>query len=140
MSHSLKELEAYFIQYKTGIADETHGRKLPDGSTQWGGFEITVMPVIESLSEAQGIMFLCPLCFDKNAGPIGTHSIEVTFSDRNVIDKDGSHNKEGRATRWKIEGGSGLEDLRLSPSILIESGCNWHGFIGNNGIQPGHAG
>lgn len=31
------------------------------------------------IAEAQGIWFLCPACFVKNQGPIGTHMVLVWF-------------------------------------------------------------
>lgn len=34
----------------------------------------------EAFDVAQGIWFLCPLCFEKNKGPVGTHMVEVSFT------------------------------------------------------------
>jgi len=89
---------------------------------------------VDSLAEAQAVMFLCPLCFQKNGGAVGTHSIDVTFSDRGVSDSDGTHTLQGAPVRWKV-GGTGYADLTTQPSILLTgSGCGWHGFITNGQI------
>jgi len=137
---TLKELEAYFIRYEKRIAGSGHGRLMPDGSYQYGGFETWVLIPTELLSEAQGIMFLCPLCFKNNNGPIGTHSICISFENRNVSDECVSRNSEGQPAKWDIIGGTGLNDLQLSPSILINAGhCQWHGWIGSAGVPAGHA-
>lgn len=136
---SLRQLEAFFIRYEKSIAGEGHGRPQPDGTMKWGGFEIDVERIVENLSEAQGITFLCPLCFDKNGGSVGTHSVNVSFSNRSVTEGQGSHNDKGEPSRWDIIGGSGLDDLQLSPSIHLPNGCGWHGYIGHSGVPPGHA-
>lgn len=99
---------------------------------------------IATVAEADSIMFLCPKCFEKNGGTVGTHRVMVTFAGRDVPDKAGSRGKEG-PTRWNVSG-AGLDDIVLTPSILLneslppERGCHWHGFVGSNGIPPGHAG
>lgn len=114
---SLRTLEAEFYKY-TG--------------------DKSLRPVL-TLNEAQAIFFLCPLCYQKNNGSKGTHSVEVTFADRGVPENMGSHNKEGKATRWNVIGGSDIDDLELSPSIHIQTGCEWHGFVGMSGVPAGHA-
>ncbi len=101
---------------------------------------------VEVLAEAHHVMFLCPLCFEKNGGSKGTHSVMVTFAGRDVPDEVGSRDSTGKPSRWTIVSGSGLDDLVLTPSILLnasqkpEVGCHWHGFVGSSGIPTGHAG
>lgn len=98
---------------------------------------------VETVAEADHLMFLCPLCFAKNGGSVGTHSVMVTFAGRNVPDDAGSRGTNG-PTRWNVAG-TNLDDLTLTPSILLneslppEQGCHWHGFVGSNGVPPGHA-
>lgn len=131
---TLRELEAVFQKHYKGIADQYLGRKMPDGTTQWGGFETTYLKTVETLAEADSIRFLCPKCFEANSGKVGTHSVHVSFEGRGVSKEDDPN------PRWKIDGGSTLDDLRVSPSIQLLGGCNWHGYVGHGNIPPGHAG
>lgn len=77
---------------------------------------------VESLADAQGVLFLCPACFRMNGGPTGTHSVLVWFDGRGVPPE------AMPSPRWRVSG-SGYDDLTLAPSIFLQSGCRWHGFI-----------
>lgn len=132
----LLELEPRFLRYVLETADEHRGRRLPDGTTQWGGFPIDTFHNVESLSEADRIMFLCPLCFTRNSGPVGTHGIAIDFVGRATPDSACMRNDQKQPVRWNATGNS-LEDLTLTPSILILSGCQWHGFVTNGEIVGG---
>lgn len=79
------------------------------------------MRIVNSLSEAQGIEFYCP-----KSGC--DHKINITFKDRGVLDNQGSHNKEGKPTRWEVNG-TDASNLTTLPSIHIKDTCGWHGFI-----------
>lgn len=94
---------------------------------------------VTTVQEADSVMFLCPACFEINGGSIGTHSVMVTFADRDVPPEAGSRGKGGKPTRWQVSGNN-IDDLVLTPSILLHSPCAWHGYVGSNGILPGHAG
>ena len=100
---------------------------------------------VETVAEADHVMFLCPACFTKNGGSVGTHSVMVTFEGRSVPDEAGTRDSEGKPSRWAASG-STINDLVLTPSILLDAkrkadeGCHWHGFVGSSGILPGHAG
>lgn len=100
---------------------------------------------VVTVPEADQLTFLCPACFEKNAGPKGTHGVIVTFAGRNVPDDAGSIDSDGKPSRWNVSGTS-LDNLVLTPSILLDSkrkadeGCHWHGFVGSSDIAPGHAG
>lgn len=135
---TLAELEAGFYRYKQDIAPPNHGRKLPDGTTQWGGFPIDTFEPVD-FADADGIWLLCPKCYAANGGPKGTHWLSVYFHGRHAPDHIG-HNSQGQKTRWHIVAGTTINDLQLSPSILLDGpGCGWHGFIGTNGVPPGCA-
>lgn len=154
---TLAELEAYFIRY--GEREEDGDFATLDGKTRASAtakdwlkrWEEIGKPTVklrhmqrfntrvETLAEGQGIFMMCPLCFQKNKGAVGTHWVDVTFAGRGVPDHLGSHNDKGKPTRWSVIGGTGLNDLALSPSILLLGGCNWHGFVGSSGVPPGHA-
>lgn len=100
---------------------------------------------VDTVTEADQVSFLCPLCFANNKGDVGTHGVMVTFAGRNVPDCAGSRNADGKPTRWEASG-TNINDLVLTPSILLnasqspEQGCHWHGFVGSSGIPPGCAG
>lgn len=100
---------------------------------------------VNSVAEADNISFLCPLCFERNGGEKGTHSVFVSFAGRNDPPEAGSRDSNGNPSRWNVSG-NGLDDLVLTPSIAIdvgqpnEVGCHWHGFVGSSGIPAGHAG
>lgn len=100
---------------------------------------------VQTVAEADEIMFLCPLCFARNGGAVDTHQVLVTFAGRNIPEEAGSRDADGKPSRWTASGTS-LDDLVLTPSILLdakrkaEDGCHWHGFVGSSGIPPGHAG
>lgn len=108
----LAELEAEFIRHEER-----------DGS-------VYSKPVA-TLAEAHAVQFLCPGCFTKNGGPVGTHAVWVTFRDRNVPDHLGSQSRQGGPSRWTATGDS-LENLTLAPSVDCE--C-WHGHVVNGAIQ-----
>lgn len=87
------------------------------------------LPHAETLAEAHGISFLCPLCYQKNNGTVGTHSVICWFEDRVPDDAVPGPG------RWKPVG-TGIEDLSFVPgkksnSVLLLSGCAWHGFVTN---------
>lgn len=82
---------------------------------------------VETLVEAEGIWFLCPLCFQKNGGSTGTHGVLCWF--RGV----GPEVAPGPG-RWAPYG-SGLLDLSLTPSVWLNGGgCGWHGWVQNGNI------
>lgn len=87
---------------------------------------------VDSIFEAQGVMFLCPKCFAENGGPVGTHAVICWSRSRGVPDEI-----EPNPGRWSLHG-TGLHDLTLhgdppggARSIQLGGGCGWHGFITN---------
>jgi hypothetical protein len=80
---------------------------------------------VETMGEADGVLFLCPVCFAKNSGPVGTHSVICWFSGKGVPPEE--HPGPGR---WEASG-TGYADLTLAPSVHLsgEGGCGWHGFV-----------
>ena len=133
MSLLLRDLEPRFIRCDTTIAEEDHGRRGPDGEIQWGGFPVDVNIKVESLTEADGISFLCPGCFTRNGGAVGTHRINVFFEGRGAPPHIGL-NSSGVTSRWDVMGNDFL-DLTLHPSIHVRSGCGWHGFVKHGMIE-----
>jgi hypothetical protein len=83
--------------------------------------------VVDTIAEAQGIMFLCPACWVKNSGSIGTHSIICWSRSRGVPDE-----RSPGPGRWTFHG-SGIGDLTVlgdpvGSAASVNAGC-WHGFI-----------
>lgn len=84
------------------------------------------------IADADGVIFLCPLCYTKNNGPVGTHSVLCW---RPRVAKE----IQPGPGRWEFKG-TGLDDLTLvagSSSILLKGGCNWHGYIRNGHAEEG---
>ena len=85
---------------------------------------------VDKISEAQGIMFLCPKCFVENRGSVGTHRVLCW---RPCVSQD----VPPVPGRWEFSG-TGYEDLTLtagSSSILLQGGCGAHFFITNGEIR-----
>ena len=89
---------------------------------------------VETIEQAQGILFLCPTCFAKNGGPVGTHAVICWSRSRGVPD----HVTPGPG-RWMLVGTS-FEDLTLdgdpagrARSVDLGAG-EWHGFITNGEV------
>ena len=83
----------------------------------------------DALLQAQGVRFLCPVCYTKNNGPVGTHQVLCWFAGTGVPDSE--FPKPGR---WKVTG-TGFEDLTLHPSVHLSGpGCGWHGWIKNGEV------
>ncbi len=93
---------------------------------------------IGNLADAQGVIFLCPLCWTTNGGPVGTHSVLCWFKDRGVLDTE-----EPGPGRWD-PAGTGIDDLSLvrhdggPSSVLLTAGCGWHGHIINGSAVGGY--
>lgn len=92
---------------------------------------------VYSLQEADGIRFLCPLCWKVNDGPVGTHSILCwrPHVPQSCYPAPGRWGYPAPG-RWEFQGSS-FEDLTLvasSSSILLLGGCKAHFFIRNGEI------
>lgn len=128
----LTELVPVFVRYEarldtwTQIVGDAATWKPGDPTEEVSGPRECVV-FVETLEEAQGIEFLCPKCFVVNGGSRGTHWCNVSFEGRGVAPELGSHGTHG-PSRWGVTG-TGFGDLTLSPSILLDGGCGWHGWI-----------
>ena len=85
---------------------------------------------VDTLAEAQGIQFDCPVCQPY------PHGIIVTFRDRGAADHQGSRSSAGTPSRWVVTG-TGFTDLSCQPSIdcTAGGGCMFHGYITNGEAQ-----
>lgn len=135
----LAELEPEFVRHESRI--ETWTRIVGDPLTWKPGdpteeytgprhYQVTV----DTLAEAQGIHFLCPKCFEKNGGTVGTHGVCCWSRSRGVPD-----DVDPGPGRWVLDG-TGIDDLTLNAeasqtrSVQLEGGCAWHGYITNGEV------
>jgi hypothetical protein len=111
----LTELEPQFLRYEKTAAS-------------------TVFHYVDRIDDAQGIRFLCPKCFQANAGKVGTHGVICWSSSRGVAD-----DAQPGPGRWRLVG-TGYGDLSLmeepgkSRSVLLRGDCAWHGFVTNGEV------
>lgn len=98
--------------------------KLIELEPEWVYHAPGVIRHVESLEQADGILFLCPACWIKNGGRVGTHSV-ICWKPQVPA------GIEPGPGRWPMTG-TGFHDLTLTPSIDLTvggGGCTWHGFI-----------
>lgn len=111
--YKLTDLRARFIRYERTPEGQVTHRK------------------VDSIEDAQGVMFLCPKCWRDNNGPVGTHMVICWDGARGVPEDAFPH-----PGRWKLVG-TCIDDLTLEAhppktrSVLLTAGCKWHGFLTN---------
>jgi hypothetical protein len=118
----LRDLGAYFVKYApyqdtwTEVHDGIH--KEVSGIRQaWNH--------VETLAEADGVAFLCPACWIKNNGPVGTDTVLCWFKGKVP---DDLHPLPGR---WNPQG-TGLDDLTfVGPGAYSVGHSHWHGYVEN---------
>jgi hypothetical protein len=85
---------------------------------------------VESIAEADGICFLCPVCFVQNKGNVGTHSIICWKPHVPQMQTPGPG-------RWELIGTS-LADVTFragsSSVFLTTAPCKAHFFVRNGEI------
>lgn len=91
----------------------------------------THFKIVKKLSNADGVEFLCPKCFEANHhSSIGVHSV-LCWS------PSVPQTTSPTPGRWEMLG-TGLDDLTLragSSSVLLTEGCQAHFFIENGAIR-----
>lgn len=122
----LRDLSAHFIRREIRACDGSG-----DCITVSPHTEHEYLVPVDAIADADGIWLDCPVCFQANGGPVGTHAI-ICWRPRvpaEVFPKPG---------RWEFEG-TGIDDLTLvagSSSILLTGeGCGAHFHIRNGGIE-----
>lgn len=142
----LSDLKAHFLRYEerteTWKRVVDHAKWDATGRGDEGTEEVTGtkqhMITVDSIDEAQGVIFLCPKCYSDNEGSVGTHAVICWSRSRGVPE----HAVPGPG-RWKLVGTS-LGDLTLdgdapggggARSVLLSGpGCGWHGFVTNGDV------
>ncbi len=91
-----------------------------------------VYRMVDEMEGADGLGFLCPVCYTRNNGEIGTH-IVICWNPTVPVARYPSPG------RWRIQG-SGVGDLTLigepTSSVRLEGGCNAHFSVINGEIIP----
>jgi hypothetical protein len=86
---------------------------------------------VDTMEKADGIWFLCPLCFKNNGGNVGTHSVSCW---RPRVDQSEHLTGPGR---WELVG-SNFDNLSLvgatTSSVQLNGGCNAHFTITNGEV------
>jgi hypothetical protein len=138
------DLDACFIRHEVrvetkrfikaaAIAERPSGPYTDEDTYEKTG-PVEYIPIVDTLIEADGVMFLCPKCFVENSGPVGTHRVICWFVGKvpdDVVPKPG---------RWTPTG-TDLHDLTFVPSagrshsVLLTGACGWHGFVVNGGAS-----
>lgn len=120
---TLEDLEAKLIKRTPRGWRYLHGDKLVYGRGRW---------------KADGVTFLCPLCFRNNGGPVGTHIIICWFQHIPLKDKKAGRDISPGPGRWNPSGET-LADLTFIPpgstSVRLLGGCNAHFFVERGRIK-----
>lgn len=84
---------------------------------------------VDTLAEANGIMFLCPKCYTDNGGPVGTHRIICWFANHGIPD-----DAVPGPGRWNVQC-TCIDDLSFvgpgANSVKLTVGCMWHAYVTN---------
>ena len=98
--------------------------------------EVSGFHRVETMTEAQGIIFLCPKCFAANGGRVGTHAV-ICWSRSRGAPEDFSP----LPGRWALAG-TGIDDLSLNvdsgcekDSVQLIGGCNAHYLVKNGDVK-----
>lgn len=87
--------------------------------------ETSTWHCVDDIAKADGIVFLCPLCFrNKGLTPVGVHSI-ICWQPHVPVELG------PKPGRWQFVG-TGYGDLTLkagSSSVLLLGGCKAHFFV-----------
>jgi hypothetical protein len=127
------ELEPQFVRHEIRI--EKWKRVVGDPLT-WKSGDPTeevegpceYLPKVDTLGDAQGVMYLCPKCFAEKGGPVGCHRVLSWFRDRGITD-----DVSPGPGRWPVSG-TCYDDLTLTGSVFLQAGCAWHGYITNGSV------
>lgn len=124
----ISELEPSFL--KLVVKVETWKTRSEDGVEGEATGDRHYYHKVETVEEADGVGFLCPLCFKNNGGNVGTHLVMCW---RPKMPLDIGLTGPGR---WELVG-SNFDNLSLvagSSSVQLQGGCNAHFTITNGEV------
>lgn len=86
---------------------------------------------VKDLRKAHGVTYLCPVCFHRNGGPVGTEHVLHWFTQAKLP----AHATPGPG-RWNTAG-TKLDDLTfVAPgSFSVNMIGHWHGWIENGTVK-----
>lgn len=129
----LTDLEPEFLRWEKRFEGSPHIK--PAGGEFGTPYEHVVHVHVATLAEAMGVQFLCPKCFQANGGNQGTHLVICWSRSRGAPEE-----ATPGPGRWTLDG-TGFHDLTLNGdppgnarSVLLTSGCGWHGFVTNGEV------
>lgn len=113
--YKLRDLDASFVKITKRSKD---------------GHVMQYKEVGDKLKRADGIKYLCPVCFWKNGGKVGTESCLHWFTDKVA---DGAYPGPGR---WNPVGTS-IDDVTFGPpgSYSVRLTGHWHGYIEHGTVR-----
>lgn len=82
---------------------------------------------VATLADADGVMFWCPVCFEKNKGPAGTHKI-ICWQPQVDDEVPAGKQISPIGGRWTMRG-TDASDLTLDASVQIGEPCNTHFYV-----------
>lgn len=126
----LRDLQPHFLRYV--VEPQTWSWRQPDGTNHVVTGPRETFHQQDLAARADGLRFLCPVCFQANGGAVGTHGVICWFVGRVP---DTADPKPGR---WNPEG-VGYDDLSFvgpgNMSVQLTGGCNAHFFIRRGQIE-----
>lgn len=86
---------------------------------------------VKELRKAHGVRYLCPVCFWKNGGPVGTHWCLHWFTKAKLPD-----DATPGPGRWNVQGHD-IDDITfVAPgSFSVNMVGHWHGWIESGTVK-----
>lgn len=110
---------------KSEVSPHVLGEVYTEDELEKREYDAMYTHTVELLADADGVEFFDPAQFREKHGTVGCCKLHIPFLDKAQA-YPGPH--------W-VATGTCLEDLTLSPSILVQGpGIAWHGFVRNGEI------
>jgi hypothetical protein len=128
MAMKLSVLEPYFLK----LGWQSEEERFAEGRAKPARLYLKV----DKIEDAQGVEFLCPVCFIANKGVVGTHGVICWSKSRGV-----PGDEDPKPGRWTLEGNSlgnltlGCEPGKSRSVLLLGDGCKAHFFVTNGEVQ-----
>lgn len=124
------------------MSEDIHGKTVPFVDLQPSLLGMPYekkLPKADTIETAKGIMFLCPVCFLRNEGVRGTHSVICWSADvpQDFVPKPGRWNMSGIWFHNLSLHGTTSDSVDLSRTLgdYIVQGCRAHFFVKNGTVK-----